>query len=95
MIVDIFYLIVGVIFQGVIFVLSPLQYIIPASFTNAVLYLFGYMSYFGGVIDLGVLASCLQALISFEIVYYIYKIVLFLIHLTPWIGNPKNPQTVK
>lgn len=95
MLTDIFYAVVAALFNTISFVLSPLNFLIPPAFITSVLFFFNYLNYFNGIIDLPTLGYCINALLIFDSVWYSYQIVLFLIHLTPWVGNPSHPKANK
>ena len=92
MLTDLFFTIVSGIFQTLAIVLSVFNWVIPPAFITALLYLLNYLNYFSGVINLPALGIAMDIVIGFDTLFYGYKIVLFLIHLTPWMGNPSHPK---
>jgi len=94
MLVDAIYILIGTILNAIAALFGLLNFIVPTQqISNAFVFIFSYLNYLGGIIDIPTAMQILILLASFETIWYLYKLILFLIHAAPVIGNPKHPTT--
>lgn len=69
-------------------------YVIPTQFISSINYYLSNLDYLNGIINIPDLMLALGSLLSFEIVYFTVKILIFAYSLIPVIGkNSKIPKT--
>lgn len=75
-------------FLNLIYVLfSAISFTIPDEISDSLTYFLSYFVYANGIIPVATLMSALGTIVSFMMLMYTIRIVLFTYHLLPWIGK--------
>jgi hypothetical protein len=81
------YLIIGFLsFVGAIFSLFPTVSALPAGMSDSLASVFGYIVPFNFIIPLDTLVGVLGIILTFELGYLFFKIVMYIYKLIPFVG---------
>lgn len=81
MIVDFIYLILGTIIRGIALVLAQIPFFSLDSIQSAFSFVFGYLPYIGGIINVPQLLLVLETLLTFLTLWYGYRLIMVLVNI--------------
>jgi len=86
MIFDLIFFLGGFLLSVLNYFFSGLSFLIPNAVENSIVYLLGFLNYFGGIINVPALLTTISFLAGFYAIWYSVKIALWLYGFIPYIG---------
>ncbi len=84
---DVLIFIISSFINAITYVFSLITYVIPADIPQSITYLFGYLNYLNGILDVPSFMAALGSYLLFAGFWYLVKVIMIFVNMIPWLGN--------